>query len=375
VEGEQGIVNLTSSVGQDLGPTLSANGWWIAFQSDRDGDWEIYTMDIFGHHQTRQTYSPASDVDPVWSPACGGGPSCVTGTLAFQSDRTGNWDLFLLNTGTDAEPFQVTSNPGNDTDPFWAPDGSALVFQSDRNGNWDIFTIRPDGTDEVQWTNNPADEVDPVWSPTGTTIAYASNRSGDWDLYLLDVESGAETQLTSGDGDDLLPAWSPDGAWLAFQSNRDGQWDIYALELSTGDLVRLTDHPAADEAPSWNCDGTRVLFHSDRSGDPEIYSVALADPTDVVQLTQQMSAERNALWYPTSEDGSLTIEIPSPTPASEEPAAQAGPTTQVALPVVSGTAQGSIEQPGFNWLWVIGGVALVAVGLVIGWIAGSRKRS
>jgi len=74
-------------------------------------------MDFMGHHQTRQTTNPARDTDPVWSPRCGiVGQSCITGTLAFQSDRIGNWDIFLLETGTDAEPFQVTTHRGNDVD-------------------------------------------------------------------------------------------------------------------------------------------------------------------------------------------------------------------------------------------------------------------
>jgi Tol biopolymer transport system component len=375
VEGEEDIVQLTDSRGQDIGPTFSSNGWWIAFQTTRDGNWEIYTMDIFGHHQTRQTYDLAQDVDPVWSPVCGGGPGCVTGTLAFQSDRSGNWDLYLLNTGEDPAPVQLTDDPGSDTDPFWSPDGAMLAFQSDRNGNWDIFTIEVEGGQEAQRTDSPGDEVDPVWSPQGTFIAYASNREGSWDLYLLDLEEGEEIQVTSGEGDDLLPAWSPDGAWLAFQSDREGDLDIYAYELTTGRLVRLTDLPSADAAPSWTCDGTRVLFHSDRYGDPDIYSIRLDDPTDVVRLTSRASSERNGLLSPVSEDGSLALEE---TPVQQEitqPQVQPQPAPteeSVAAPGVSGAAE---AQAGANW-WplAIGGIVLTLIGLIAGWILGARKR-
>jgi len=374
VEGEEGIVQLTDSRGQDIGPTLSANGWWIAFQSTRDGNWEIYTMDIFGRHQTRQTYDPARDVDPVWSPGCGGGPGCVTGTLAFQSDRNGNWDIYLLNTGLDPAPVQLTDDPGDDTDPFWSPDGTAITFQSDRNGNWDIFTIEIESGQETQWTDDPGDEVDPVWSPGGTMIAYASNRDGNWDLYLVDLESGEEVQVTSDEGNDLLPAWSPDGSWIAFQSDHEGNLDIYAYEVATGRLVRLTDLPSTDAAPSWTCDGTRVLFHSDRYGDFDIYSVALDDPKDVVRLTSGPASERNVLQSPVSEDGSLALQQA----LEEQPQVQAVPTEEiteaVAAPVVvSGTAE---AQAGANW-WpmIIGGLILLLIGLAIGWALGARKKT
>jgi len=377
VEGEEGVVLLTDSRGQDIGPTLSANGWWIAFQSTRDGNWEIYTMDIFGRHQTRQTYDPAQDVDPVWSPACGGGPGCVTGTLAFQSDRTGNWDLFLLNTGEGPAPVQLTDDPGDDTDPFWSPDGTMLTFQSNRSGNWDIFTIDVETREETQWTDSPADEVDPVWSPSGTMIAYVSNRDGDWDLYLVNLENGEEIQVTSGEGDDLLPAWSPDGAWIAFQSDQEGDLDIYAYEVATGRVVRLTDFPSMDAAPSWTCDGTRVLFHSDRYGDFDIYSVALDDPTDVVRLTDRPDSEQNVVLSPVSEDGSLSIPVTvEETPVCEEAAqAQVVPTEEIAAAPsgVSGAAEAQAGAPW--WPLVVGGALLLLVGLAAGWAFGARRRT
>ena len=377
VEGEEGIVLLTDSRGQDIGPTLSANGWWIAFQSTRDGNWEIYTMDIFGRHQTRQTYDPAQDVDPVWSPACGGGPGCVTGTLAFQSDRTGNWDLFLLNTGDDPAPVQLTDDPGDDVDPFWSPDGTMLTFQSNRNGNWDVFTIDVETREETQWTDSPGDEVDPVWSPNGTMIVYASNRDGNWDLYLVDLEDGEEVQVTSGEGDDLLPAWSPDGAWIAFQSDREGNVDIYTYEVATGRVVRLTDLPSTDAAPSWTCDGTRVLFHSDRYGDFDIYSVALDDPTDVVRLTDGPDSERNVVLSPVSEDGSLSLPVTvEETPVCEETGqAQAAPTEEIAAAPsgMSGAAEARAGAPW--WPMIAGGAFLLLIGLVGGWILGARKKT
>ncbi|MGD1995173.1 MAG: hypothetical protein PVH62_00215 [Anaerolineae bacterium] len=377
IESEEGIVNLTNSPGRDLGPSLSAEGWWSAFQSDRDGNWEIYTMDFFGRHQTRRTYDPANDTDPVWSPDCVEiGTTCLTGTLAFQSDRTGNWEIFLLDVGMPEGPSQVTTDLGNDADPAWAPDGSALTFQSDRDGNWDIFTILPNGTDEVQRSDNPADEKDPVWSPTGSLIAYVSNRNDNWDLYLLDLESSEETEVASSDGDDLLPSWSPDGVWLAFQSDRDGNQEIYAYNVTTDVLVRLTDDSAADEAPSWDCDGLRVLFHSDRDGDFELYSVSVEDPTDVVQLTDRDSAEQNVLLRPVSEDGSLALEVGELTEEEEEPG-EPEPTSAVAPPT-EGPAEPA-EPPtgaGTNWMLIlgIGGLMLIA-GLGIGWLVSARKQA
>lgn len=371
LEGEPGIVNLSLSSGLDMGPSVSPDGWWIAFQTERDGAWEIYTMDFLGRRQTRQTYDPAHDSDPAWAPGCAySGLTCVTGAMAFQSDRAGNWDIFLLDTNATGDPFQVTTDPGDDTDPFWAPDGSALTFQSKRTGNWDIFTVHPDGTNEAQLTDSLADEVDPIWSPTGATIVYRSNRSGDWDLYLFDLESAQESQLTSGEGDELLAVWSPNGQWLAFQSNRDGDWEIYAYNVASATLVRLTDNPAADEAPSWDYDGTRVLFHSNRDGDAELYAVALDDLEDVIQLTDQDTAEKYVAWRPVSEDGSLALE------AEKEPAAvddQSTGTPTSARVILSGTAAGEVPS-GPTWLIILAIAVPLAI-IVVGVVISTRRRT
>ncbi len=313
-ETQEPVYNLTRRQGRDLAPSLSPHGGqWIAFQSDRHGQWDIYTMDLYGRYQTRQTAHSADDVAPAWSPACTVvGETCVTGTLAFQSDREGNWDLFRLDVGAGGPPAQITSDAGNDVNPVWRPDASALAFQSDRRGNWDLFMINPDGTDERQLSNDPADEIEPAWSPDGRAIAYVSNRRGDWDLYVNYLSGGLPFYLTRDDGDNRRPVWSPNGQWIAFQSDRNGQWDIYAYGIYARVLRQLTDDPAADEAPTWNCDGSRVIFHSDRSGDAKLYAVALNDPRDVVRLTgresdERMIVERFPLWQPSTVAGGLGL--------------------------------------------------------------------
>ena len=63
------VTRLTDSAGVNKNPTWSADGDRIAFQSDRDGNLEIYAIDADGSHLARVTDDPAVDADPVWSPA------------------------------------------------------------------------------------------------------------------------------------------------------------------------------------------------------------------------------------------------------------------------------------------------------------------
>jgi len=87
--GIDGSVVRLSAEYADWYPAMSPNGKWIAFVSDRDGNSEIYVMDLNGSNVTRLTNNPASDQDPAFSP---GGR-----WLAFASDRGGNsFDIFRL---------------------------------------------------------------------------------------------------------------------------------------------------------------------------------------------------------------------------------------------------------------------------------------
>jgi len=343
------------------------------------GNWEIYTMDLTSGRQIRQTYHPANDTNPAWSHGCGTlEPNCITGTIAFQSDRTGNWDIFLLPVGADGEPIQVTTDPGNDTNPFWAADQSALAFQSDRAGNWDIFTIRPDGSDEIQRTDNPADEIDPAWAPNNLAISYVSNRSGDWDVYLLDPRGGQERQLTSGPGNDLLPSWSPDGYWIAFQSDRDGNWEIYAYNAVLGTLVRLTDNPADDQSPTWNCAGTRVIFHTNRDGNVDLYSVALDDPSDVIPLADREGGEPPLPWWPPVEHSHRVPDetwiATSPPPIQETKTPTALPTARATVPPTpTPPLPTTVETAWPSWSTAIAVSLLVVAALVGIWYAYTHR--
>ena len=110
----------------------SPDGRRVAYYSGRDGDYEIYVMDIDGGNPRRLTVSPGRDASPVWS---------LDGQwIAFESDRNGTYDLFVMRAdGNDVQ--QLTSGSGNDFFPYFSPDGRWLLFQSDRTGNMDIFRM------------------------------------------------------------------------------------------------------------------------------------------------------------------------------------------------------------------------------------------
>ncbi len=112
----QNARQLTYGDGYDLHPTWSPDGAQLAFASDRDGNWEIYTLRIADGAVTRLTYDDARDEAPDWSWATGGSPaaggSAAAGRIAFDSNRVGpNSELFSMAAdGSDVRRLTVNTN-------------------------------------------------------------------------------------------------------------------------------------------------------------------------------------------------------------------------------------------------------------------------
>lgn len=92
------------------------------------------------------------------------------------------------------DPLLLTDN-ANDTAPAVSPDGKTVAFMSDREGDWDVFTIGIDGQNLRQLTTVTGSDGLPVWSPDGNTIAFASNRDGEWAIWAMTPDGNNERQL------------------------------------------------------------------------------------------------------------------------------------------------------------------------------------
>ncbi len=65
---ETDVLKLTST-NKDWNPSWSPDGQWIVFNSARDGNDEVYIMNISGQLQTNLTNAPGRDIDPAWQPS------------------------------------------------------------------------------------------------------------------------------------------------------------------------------------------------------------------------------------------------------------------------------------------------------------------
>ncbi len=181
--------------------------------------------------------------------------------IAFDSNRRGNMDIWIMRKDG-SKLRQLTTNQAHDWYPQWSPDGKKILFHSLRSGNRDLFVIPEGGGALIQLTNHPAEDLAAIWSPDGQKIAFFSNRSGNMDVWMMPSDGGEPQQLTSHQAQDLNAIWSPDGKRLVFSTKRTGYTELFFMPEEGGEAVQLTRGEWSIIAPFfWSADRQTIYAY------------------------------------------------------------------------------------------------------------------
>jgi serine/threonine-protein kinase len=221
--------------------------------------------------------------------------------LAFNSNLEGNQDIYVM-TAEGGEPRQVTRDPADDFHPDFSPDRSEIVFHSTRHGTRDVFLISADGRDVRRLTDGPADDYNPSFSPDGLRIAFHRSAGVRNDIYVMSRDSlggewTAPESLTPDTGVRSAPRWSPDGSQIACF----GGLAIRIVSLHREERI-LFDAAAAGfrraDWPDWSADGRFIYFTAiDSTGARNLYVIPAAGgiPQEVVRFDDPT---KNVSWVP-----------------------------------------------------------------------------
>lgn len=211
----------------------------------------IWAEPIGSAHSVRLTSGDWDDRDPVVSPN--------QDYLAYSSNRDGNWELYLQGLA-DGSVRRLTETTGFEGRPTWSPDGRWLAFEAYYDGDFDIWILPIDGSQSpIQLTDHPAADLSPSWDPGGRRIAFVSDREGDFDVFLADLDQPTDRfrNLTQTAAlAEIEPAFSPDGAQLAYSVVVDGVRGVQRLDLRQSG--GRPEWVGQGTQPTWSPDGTTI---------------------------------------------------------------------------------------------------------------------
>ena len=271
-----------------LASACSGSGDLIYFTSDRDGNLDIYSVDVGEGEETNLTNT--GDIDETSPMVSPDGES-----VAFVSTSGGNVAVEVMRSdGSDRT--LVSPQSGVHDGPRWSPDSDRIAYV-DRQAGPSIFVVAADGTDPAKLTTLPGDDLGD-WSDDGQSVAFAVVGGPEPGIYIRNPDGVNEVRLT--DKPDYSPVWAPRFRRLAFLSTRDDNPEIYLVDTDGSNIVRLTRTGGAEYDISWSPDGRKLLFVSERHGNPEIY-VQDPDESEPTRLTRNSTRDIQPVWSPDGE--------------------------------------------------------------------------
>lgn len=228
-------------------------------------------------------------------------------------------DAFLLSSGKGQTRNLSQSSASREIRPRLSPDGRWLAFFSDRSGEYQLYMQKTGGGEWIQLTDNLDRAVYRLaWSPDGKKILFGDK---DLSIFWLDVE---QKRLTRIDGVRQLKndeftweiddySWSPDSLWVTYTTvafNRNSRVFLYSLEQNRS--FPLTDDFYNNLNPCFDQNGDYLYYLSSRNFDVrmDFYedNHVIAKPYQV--LAVQLRAGQKPPF--TEAEGGKAVEKPSP---------------------------------------------------------------
>ena len=217
--------------------------------------------------------------------------------IAFTSEKDGNFEIYTMN-GDGSNLTNLTNNPAQDVNPVWSPDGKQIAFESDRTGTKQIYLMDSDGSNIVQLTHDEVDHQLPVtgdgrhsiWSSDGSKILFLQNDQDgkSWTLSSISINGENKTTLFSDTRRFATASWSPNGEHIGLFLFDEPEPDrllpnLYVVDADGSNLREIQKFLSSEEhffVPYvWSSDGQSVVFPAQKL-DPysqTIYELRLSD--------------------------------------------------------------------------------------------------
>jgi tricorn protease len=201
---------------------------------------------------------------------------------------------------------QLTIHQAHDFKPVWSKDGQSIAFASDRYGNFDIYVMKAIGGAAERLTFHSNNETPYSFSSNDASIYFGALRMDDFnhrqhphrsqsELYSVPAKGGRVMQVLTLPAESLQS--SKDGDFMLYHDKKGGEnefrkhhtssitRDIWKYDTVSGEHLQLTTHKAEDRHPVLTEDEEYCYFLSERSGTFNVFKMALANPENVIQVS------------------------------------------------------------------------------------------
>jgi len=266
-------VQITFGDCRDVDPVVSPDGNHLVFSSDRTRNFDIYILTFGQAGFTQLTQDEKDDRYPNWA--------TDNRTVVYSSEKTGRGDVYQLNRTGNAGSSQLTATDRIDEWPGLNPRGTSLVFAQGTDKRFRLrqpmkVVLAP----SLGLANSPvtlAEGDEPSFSPDGKRVVFVSRRTKNNDIWIMNTDGSMQTQLTTDDKDDENPRFSPDGKRIVFASDRTGNFDVWVMDVDGRKPRQLTSSPADETQPCWSSGG--YIYYSMRRGEGKSNIYRMKAPT------------------------------------------------------------------------------------------------
>lgn len=356
---------LTAHPGVETYAKFSADGKWIAFTGQYDGDEQVYVMPSGGGEPKQLTFYPSrGPLAPRWGydnqvmgwtndgrifyrggrdswslpiaklyvvspnggpsealpmPEAGSGAYSPDGSKMVYSPRFRDFrpekryaggqanKLYIYDLATN-DATLISDSPFASRDAMWI--GDTIYYNTDKDGKFNLWSYDPRSKKTTQVTKNR--DWDIRWPSAGDQGRIVYERNGE--IEVMEVDSKRAAKISINVPDDGINKRSRQASvanrisWANLSPKGEravfsARGDIFTVPIEKGGARNLTRSSGShDRFPVWSPDGRWIAYMSDQSGEDEVWLVAQDGSTQPQQLTSGGSAQRYApVWSPDSK--------------------------------------------------------------------------
>jgi len=265
---------LTNTTSDNRYASYNKAGETIIFESNRDGHWQIYSMDIDGNNQRRVITSSANDRRPTWNP--------YGNMIMFESDRNGISELFTYDLDTRTLKKVPIPLKGNKSYGQFAPNGKEIIFNYKvGDNNYNIYMVALTGKRLKTIVNNAHANMYPRFSPVGDAIVYFSRKhtkGEDDEIYIRNMYNRDELRLSRWPTHNGYASISNSGSKIAYVTEmEDGKSEIYIMNKDGKGQRRITFNDETDTLPNWSPQDFNLLITRSVNGHFQIFKILLKE--------------------------------------------------------------------------------------------------